>query len=149
MTRILNNQAFSAMQCAFRLAVLFVAGAVASGCISAKSNTFSAKGTSASSATAAYGSLSDRWVVVVGDNLWGISADEAVYQEPERWPLLYKRNLDKIDDADLIYPGQILEIARDATAGEISAAVQHARNRGAWAVGSVELSDRQYLKTSP
>ncbi len=88
------------------------------------------------------------WLVAAGDHLWGIAAVEEVYSVPERWPLLYKSNLDQIEDADLIFPGQVLEIPRDVSQSEIDAAVHHAKNRGAWAVGPIELSDKQYLKNS-
>ena len=89
------------------------------------------------------------WIVSKGENLWGIAGVEEVYNAPEQWPLLYKANLGQIRDADLIHPGQVLDIPRESTADEIEAAVWHARNRGAWAVGPVEESDEQYLSNSP
>ncbi len=85
------------------------------------------------------------WTVSAGENLWGIAAEEEVYNVPEQWPLIYKANQDQITDADLIYPGQILDIPRDATQGDIDVAVNHARTRGTWAVGPVETSDLEYL----
>ena len=86
------------------------------------------------------------WTVVEGENLWGIAAEEEVYNVPEQWPLIYKANLDQITDADLIYPGQILDIPRDSSQSDVDAAVNHARTRGAWSVGPVEASDQEYLK---
>lgn len=86
------------------------------------------------------------WTVVKGENLWSISAEEEVYNIPEKWPLIYKANQEEITDADLIYPGQILDIPRDSSQSEIDAAITHARERGAWAVGPVEASDLEYLK---
>ena len=86
------------------------------------------------------------WTVVKGENLWGIAAEEEVYNVPEKWPLIYKANLEQITDADLIYPGQILDIPRDSSQSEIDAAINHARTRGAWSVGPVEASDQEYLK---
>ena len=47
--------------------------------------------------------------------------------------------------ADLIYPGQVFDIDRDASSSEIDAAVTHAKTRGAWSVGTVEVSDEAYL----
>ena len=88
------------------------------------------------------------WTVVVGENLWNIAAVEEVYNVPQQWPLIYKENLDQINDADLIYPGQILAIPRDASQSELDAAVSHAKNRGAWELGPIEASDREYLKNS-
>ncbi len=86
------------------------------------------------------------WTVVEGNNLWGIAAEEEVYNVPEQWPLIYKANLDQITDADLIYPGQILDIPRDSSQSDVDAAINHARTRGAWSVGPVEASDQEYLK---
>jgi nucleoid-associated protein YgaU len=83
--------------------------------------------------------------VVGGDNLWNISGKSSVYDNPYQWPLIYKTNRSKIKDADLIYPGQRFDIDQNASASEINAAVQHAKTRGAWSVGDVEQSDRDYL----
>ncbi|MXZ80557.1 MAG: LysM peptidoglycan-binding domain-containing protein [Gammaproteobacteria bacterium] len=87
-------------------------------------------------------------MVAEGDNLWNIAAHEEVYFLPEQWPLIYKENLEQITDADLIYPGQVLDIPRGMAQDEIDAAVHHARNRGAWSLGPVEASDKEYLKSS-
>ncbi len=84
------------------------------------------------------------YTVVSGDNLWSISGQAAVYGNPYQWPLIYKANADQIEDADLIFPGQEFDIP-SASASEIDAAVQHAKTRGAWSVGEVEASDRDYL----
>jgi len=83
--------------------------------------------------------------VVSGDNLWDISAKSDIYSNPYQWPLIYKANKDKIKDADLIYPGQDLAIDQGASAGDIDAAVNHAKTRGSWSIGSVEGSDKAYL----
>lgn len=83
--------------------------------------------------------------VVGGDNLWNISGKEQVYGNSYQWPLIYKNNRDKIKDADLIYPGQVFDIDQNASSSAIDAAVNHAKTRGAWSVGDVEESDRDYL----
>lgn len=83
--------------------------------------------------------------VVRGDNLWNISGKDEVYADPYQWPLIYKTNRDKIKDADLIQPGQVLDIDQNASASEIDAAVNHAKTRGAWSIGDTEQSDRDYL----
>lgn len=83
--------------------------------------------------------------VVRGDNLWNISGKDEVYADPYQWPLIYKTNRDKIKDADLITPGQVLDIDQNASASEIDAAVNHAKTRGAWSLGDTEQSDRDYL----
>jgi nucleoid-associated protein YgaU len=80
-----------------------------------------------------------------GDSLWSISGQPGIYNNPYQWPLIYKNNRDKIKDADLIYPGQVFAVDQNPSAAEVDAAVDHARNRGAWSIGVVEESDRRYL----
>ncbi len=99
---------------------------------------------SSASSGAAAGSVSS-YSVVRGDNLWSISGKDDVYADPYQWPLIYKTNRNKIKDADLIYPGQVLDIDQNASASEIDAAINHAKTRGAWSVGDTEQSDRDYL----
>ena len=86
----------------------------------------------------------DDYKVVSGDNLWNISGKAAVYGNPYQWPLIYKANSDQIKDADLIFPGQVFSIP-SASDGEAAAAVQHAKTRGAWSIGTSEASDQDYL----
>jgi nucleoid-associated protein YgaU len=88
---------------------------------------------------------SGSYQVVAGDNLWDIAGKGSVYGDPFRWPLIYKANKAKINDADLIYPGQVFDYDVSPSAGEVEAAVSHAKSRGAWSVGSVEASDEAYL----
>ena len=83
--------------------------------------------------------------VVRGDNLWDISGKDEVYANSYQWPLIYKTNRDKINDADLIYPGQVFDIDQNASSSDIDAAVNHAKTRGAWSVGETEQSDSSYL----
>ena len=87
----------------------------------------------------------DSYSVVRGDNLWNISGQEQVYANPYQWPLIYKTNRSQIKDADLIHPGQVLDIDQNASASEIDAAINHAKTRGAWSVGDSERSDSLYL----
>ncbi len=87
----------------------------------------------------------DSYTVMSGDSLWHIAGRADVYANPFQWPLIYKANRDQIKDADLIFPGQVFSISRNASEAEINAAVDHARNRGAWALGVVEDSDMAYL----
>lgn len=85
------------------------------------------------------------YTVMRGDTLWGISAKPQIYDDPFRWPLIYKRNADQIRDADLIYPRQVFSIDKSPSAADVNAAVEHARTRGAWSLGPVEESDKAYL----
>jgi LysM repeat protein len=87
----------------------------------------------------------DAYNVVRGDHLWGISSKSAIYGNPYQWPLIYKANRDKIQDADVIHPGQVFTISRGASQADIDASVQHAKTRGAWSLGVVEESDKAYL----
>jgi hypothetical protein len=87
----------------------------------------------------------DSYTVMRGDHLWGISAKGSIYGDPYQWPLIYRANRDRIEDADLIHPGQVLTIRRGVSSADVDAAVRHARNRGAWSIGVVEESDRAYL----
>jgi len=90
-------------------------------------------------------SSSSVYTVAKGDSLWSISGDSSVYGDPYQWPLIYKANRGQINDADLIYPGQALDIDRGASSADIDAAINHAKTRGAWAIGVVEDSDKAYL----
>lgn len=83
--------------------------------------------------------------VVRGDSLWGIAGKDTIYGNPYQWPLIYKANSDKIRDADLIYPGQEFDINSNPADSEVSAAINHAKTRGAWSIGAVEASDKAYL----
>jgi nucleoid-associated protein YgaU len=83
--------------------------------------------------------------VMAGDSLWGIAGQGNVYGDPYQWPLIFKANADQMTDADLIYPGQQLEIDRNPSSADVSAAVQHAKTRGAWSLGVVEESDKAFL----
>jgi len=91
------------------------------------------------------GSDMSEYTVVRGDNLWDISGKSEIYGNPYQWPLIYKQNSNQIDDADLIYPGQVLDIDNDPSSADVDAAVRHARTRGSWSLGVVEDSDRDYL----
>ncbi len=57
-------------------------------------------------------SLARSHVVKSGECLWWIAEYEDIYNDPFMWPLIYNANKDKINNPDLIYPGQILDIPR-------------------------------------
>ena len=84
------------------------------------------------------------YLVVSGDNLWNIAGQETVYSNPFMWPLIYKANSGQIKDADMIHPGQYFYIPK-ARGTERAAAIEHAKNRGAWTLGETEASDLDYL----
>jgi len=74
----------------------------------------------------------ERYAVQRGDTLWGISAREQIYHDPFMWPLIYKANSQQIRDPDLIFPRQIFVIPRNYAPEEAAAAIQRAKQRGAW-----------------
>jgi nucleoid-associated protein YgaU len=84
------------------------------------------------------------YLVVSGDNLWNIAGQDTVYSNPFMWPLIYKANSGQIKDADLIHPGQYIYIPK-ARGEERAAAIEHAKNRGAWTLGETEASDLDYI----
>ena len=84
------------------------------------------------------------YLVVSGDNLWSIAGQDTIYSNPFMWPLIYKANSGQIKDADLIHPGQYFYIPK-ARGAERAAAIEHAKNRGAWTLGETEASDLDYL----
>jgi LysM repeat protein len=65
--------------------------------------------------------------VVKGDSLSKISAKRSVYGTAYKWPLLYDVNCEKLDNPNLIYPGQILKINRSASPRLITATMAYAR----------------------
>ncbi len=87
----------------------------------------------------------DAYTVAQDDNLWRISKQPEIYDTAYNWPIIFKENKNQIKDADLIYPGQVLAIPRDSSDNAIAVAVNHAKTRGAWAVGPIEASDTAYL----
>lgn len=94
---------------------------------------------------AAAPSLPVNYEVQRGDHLWGIASQPRIYGNPYAWPLIYKSNSAKIKDADLIHPGQNFDINRNASSGDMDAAVRHAKTRGEWKLGVTEQSDKDYL----
>jgi nucleoid-associated protein YgaU len=84
------------------------------------------------------------YLVVSGDNLWNIAGQDTIYSNPFMWPLIYKANSGQIKDADLIHPGQYFYIPK-ARGTDRAAAMDHAKNRGAWTLGETEASDLDYL----
>ncbi len=122
-------------------AVLAFLGGCASTQTTPKETTKDVAPTTTTKATSA----DDSYNVTRGDHLWGIASKSRIYGNPYQWPLIYKANSDQIKDADLIHPGQSLTISRGASSADVNAAIQHAKNRGAWQIGVTERSDKRYL----
>jgi nucleoid-associated protein YgaU len=88
------------------------------------------------------------YTVQSGDTLWGISGSSVGYNDPYQWPLIYRANSHKIDDADLIHPGQAFRIEANPSMSDVDNAISHAKTRGAWELGVVESSDKAYLSNN-
>ena len=58
------------------------------------------------------GELADSYVVRPGDTLWLIASYGYVYNDITMGSRLYEANRDVLSNPDLIYPGQVLKIAR-------------------------------------
>lgn len=52
------------------------------------------------------------YTVKPGDYLYKISGERYVYNNPKMWRRIYRANLDKIKNPNLIYPGWVLRIPR-------------------------------------
>ena len=56
--------------------------------------------------------LPGTYTVVRGDCLWKISKYPQIYDDPVKWPRIYRANRDQIEDPDLIFPNQVFNIPR-------------------------------------
>ncbi len=55
----------------------------------------------------------DTYIVKRGDYLWKISANPDIYNDPFKWPRIWSANAEIIEDPNLIFPDQVLNIIRD------------------------------------
>jgi LysM repeat protein len=53
-----------------------------------------------------------------GQTLWSIARSGNGFGKACNWPLLYKANKTDVQDPDLIYPGQVLNVPKNVTAVE-------------------------------
>jgi len=62
--------------------------------------------------------INDNYTVVRGDYLWKIAKKPDIYNDPYQWIRIFCVNRDKIKNADLIYPEQVLTIQRTLARNE-------------------------------
>ncbi len=67
---------------------------------------------------------SDIYTVMRGDYLWKISGKEKIYNDPYQWVKIWSANREQIDNPDLIFPDQKLDVPRRLRNN------QHLVNRG-------------------
>jgi LysM repeat protein len=69
-----------------------------------------------------YAKLPTSYTVAKGNCLWWISEFKQIYNDPFMWPLIFKANRAKIKNANLIYPGQVLDVPRAFALDDVKAA---------------------------
>ncbi len=62
---------------------------------------------------ARFEALPKRWRIKPGECLWKIAGYEEIYDDPVKWPRIYRANTDKIDDPEWIFPDTVIVIPRD------------------------------------
>lgn len=101
---------------------LIAAATVAFGC--GTKNVQTTEVPKAEPAAPAKETLSDHYIVMRHDTLWGIAGKSDIYSDNFQWPLIFKANRDSIQDPDLIYPKQNFLIQKGLSSEEVS----HARD---------------------
>jgi LysM repeat protein len=76
-----------------------------------------------------------------GQTLWSIAKSDAAYGKSCNWPLIFKANKGKVQDPDLIYPGQVLIIPRGVPVTEKDSACEAATKYGPYEPHSTPRQD--------
>lgn len=84
----------------------------------------------------------DRYTVVRGDTLWGLSAK--YLKDPFRWPTLWKMNTQEVKNPHRIYPGQVLVLDRSGATPRL----RFDSSSGKGAQLTERVSPREYVESS-
>lgn len=86
----------------------------------------------------------DRYVVVPGDTLWGISG--RFLKDSWRWPEVWKMNQEQIKNPHRIYPGDVIVLDRSGGGAQLRVLKAEAAGSGA---GAVKLSPKVRVESLP
>ncbi len=85
----------------------------------------------------------DIYIVQQGDTLWDIASDKQVYGDPYMWPLLYKYNVARVDDPNIIEPKLKLVVKKQPQSIEVESELKRARTS---TLGEYRLYNERWLK---
>jgi hypothetical protein len=85
----------------------------------------------------------DIYVVQEGDTLWGIASREKIYGDPYMWPLLYKYNVARVDNPDIIEPQLKLVVKKQPMDTEVEDTLERARTS---TFGEYRLYNKRWLE---
>ncbi len=85
----------------------------------------------------------DIYIVQQGDTLWGIASSDKVYGDPYMWPLLYKYNIARVNNPDIIEPQLKLVVKKQPVGTEIEETLERARTS---TMGEYRLYNKKWLE---
>ncbi|MEE9543700.1 MAG: hypothetical protein V3V95_07950 [Thermodesulfobacteriota bacterium] len=85
----------------------------------------------------------DIYIVQQGDTLWDIASDKKIYGDPYMWPMLYKYNVARVDDPNIIEPQLKLVVKKQPQNVEVEDTLERARTS---TLGEYRLYNEEWLK---
>ena len=85
----------------------------------------------------------DIYIVQPGDTLWDIASDKKIYGDPFMWPLLYKYNIARVDDPNIIEPQLKLIVKQQPQSVEVEDTLERARTS---TLGEYRLYNEKWLE---